>query len=299
MSDKKRTVGFVGVGNIGTPMVLSLLRAGIDVLVRDLRKDQAAECLAAGARFAESNEALVAECDVIGIAVVNDKQLTGLFRSEGGLLELARPGTTLIVHSTVLPATIKDLGKDVDAKGLKMIDAQVSGGDLRAREGDLAIMAGGDAADIEANRDYFDALSRRTEHMGPRGSGAGTKIAIQMMTFGNWMAAIECMRLARALGLEEKRLADFANDTTGYSWVSQVWGNYDRLLHTHPLAGTDDLFRMFDKDLFNAVLVARENGVSLPITSLSSQVMEQAMRERIELSADRYAQPPLAQAKSA
>ncbi len=92
MSDKKRTVGFVGVGNIGTPMVLSLLRAGIDVLVRDLRKDQAAECLAAGARFAESNEALVAECDVIGIAVVNDKQLTGLFRAEGGLLDLARPG---------------------------------------------------------------------------------------------------------------------------------------------------------------------------------------------------------------
>ena len=215
-------------------------------------------------------------------------QLTGLFRDEGGLLELARPGTTLIVHSTVLPNTIKSLGEDVDARGLKMIDAQVSGGDLRAREGDLAIMCGGDIADIEANRDYFDALSRRTEHLGPRGSGAGAKIAIQMMTFGNWMAAIECMRLARALGLDEKKLADFANDTTGYSWVSQVWGNYDRLLHTHPLAGTDDLYRMFDKDLFNAVLVARDHEVSLPITAVSSQVMEAAMRERIALSADTY-----------
>ena len=284
----RKTVGFVGVGNIGTPMVLSLLRGGLDVLVRDLRKDQAAECLAAGARFADSNQALAAECDVIGIAVVNDQQLTGLFRGEGGLLELVRPGTTLIVHSTVLPNTIKSLGEDVDAKGLKVIDAQVSGGDLRAREGDLAIMCGGDVADIEANRDYFDALSRRTEHLGPRGAGAGAKIAIQMMTFGNWMAAIECMRLARALGLDEKKLADFANDTTGYSWVSQVWGNYDRLLHTHPLAGTDDLYRMFDKDLFNAVLVARDHEVSLPITAVSSQMMEAAMRERIELSADTY-----------
>jgi len=283
-----KTVGFVGVGNIGTPMVLSLLREGIDVVVRDLRKEQAAECIAAGARFAESNDELSSECDVIGIAVVNDKQLTSLFRSAGGLLDVVRPGTTLIVHSTVLPATIKDLGKDVDAKGLKMIDAQVSGGDLRAREGDLAIMCGGEAADIEANQDYFNALSRRTEHLGPRGSGAGAKIAIQMMTFGNWMAAIECMRLARALGIEEKKLADFANDTTGYSWVSQVWGNYDRLLHVHPLAGTDDLFRMFDKDLFNALLVARENEVSLPITAVSSQVMEAAMRERIELSAGTY-----------
>lgn len=285
----KKTVGFVGVGNIGTPMVLSLLRAGFDVLVRDLNKDQAKEVINAGARFAGSNEQLTQECDVIGVAVVNDAQLTSLFTSAGGLLESARKGTTLIVHSTVLPKTILALGTDTDAKGLKMIDAQVSGGDLRAREGDLAVMCGGDPKDVEANSDYFSAISRRTEHLGPRGSGAGAKIAIQMMTFGNWMAAIECMRLARALGLDEKALADFANDTTGYSWVSQVWGNYDRLLHTHPLAGTEDLYRMFDKDLFNAVLVARENGVHLPITAVGSQVMEAAMKERIDLSVDQYA----------
>ncbi|MBF9020032.1 NAD-binding protein [Rhodobacterales bacterium HKCCA1058] len=285
----KKTVGFVGVGNIGTPMVLSLLRAGFDVLVRDLNKDQAKEVINAGARFAGSNEQLTQECDVIGVAVVNDAQLTSLFSSAGGLLESARKGTTLIVHSTVLPKTILALGTETDAKGLKMIDAQVSGGDLRAREGDLAVMCGGDPKDVEANSDYFSAISRRTEHLGPRGSGAGAKIAIQMMTFGNWMAAIECMRLARALGLDEKALADFANDTTGYSWVSQVWGNYDRLLHTHPLAGTEDLYRMFDKDLFNAVLVAREHGVHLPITAVGSQVMEAAMKERIDLSADQYA----------
>lgn len=285
----KKTVGFVGVGNIGTPMVLSLLRAGFDVLVRDLNKDQAKEVINAGARFAGSNEQLTQECDVIGVAVVNDAQLTSLFSGAGGLLESARKGTTLIVHSTVLPKTILALGTETDAKGLKMIDAQVSGGDLRAREGDLAVMCGGDPKDVEANSDYFSAISRRTEHLGPRGSGAGAKIAIQMMTFGNWMAAIECMRLARALGLDEKALADFANDTTGYSWVSQVWGNYDRLLHTHPLAGTEDLYRMFDKDLFNAVLVARENGVHLPITAVGSQVMEAAMKERIDLSADQYA----------
>jgi len=289
----KRTIGYVGVGNIGTPMVLSLLREGLDVLVRDLRKEQAAECLGAGARFAETNQQLADECDVIGVAVVNDKQLNALFRSEGGLLDVARPGTTLIVHSTVLPATIKALGEETDKRGLKMVDAQVSGGDLRARKGDLAIMCGGDPADIEANRDYFNAISRRTQHMGPRGSGAGAKLAIQMMTFGNWMAAIESMRLARSLGLEEKTLADFATDTTADSWVAQVWGNYDRLLHNHPLAGTDDLYRMFDKDLFNSVLVARDHGVSLPITALSSQVMEAAMRERIEYSADTYAPPAM------
>lgn len=92
----KKTVGFVGVGNIGTPMVLSLLRAGFDVLVRDLNKDQAKEVINAGARFAGSNEQLTQECDVIGVAVVNDAQLTSLFSSAGGLLESARKGTTLL-----------------------------------------------------------------------------------------------------------------------------------------------------------------------------------------------------------
>ncbi|MEI4473855.1 NAD(P)-dependent oxidoreductase [Frigidibacter sp. MR17.24] len=285
----KRTVGFVGVGNIGTPMVLSLLREGVGVLVRDLRKEQAAECLAGGARFAESNAQLCEECDTIGVAVVNDRQLNALFRSEGGLLDVARPGTTFIVHSTVLPETIRAIGEETDKRGLKLVDAQVSGGDLRARKGDLAIMCGGDPADIEANRDYFDAISRITQHMGPRGSGAGAKLSIQMMTFGNWMAAIESMRLARSLGLDEQVLAKFATDTTADSWVAQMWGNYDRLLHNHPLAGTEDLFRMFDKDLFNSVLVARDQGIELPLTALSSQIMKAAMQERIDYSADTYA----------
>ncbi|MBT9386830.1 NAD(P)-dependent oxidoreductase [Pseudooceanicola sp. CBS1P-1] len=289
---EKRTVGFVGVGNIGTPIVLSLLRAGLGVMVRDLNKDQAAECLGAGASFAESNAELTATCDTIGVAVVNDKQLNGLFRSPGGLLEVARPGTTFIVHSTVMPETILALGEETDARGLKLVDAQVSGGDLRAREGDLAIMCGGDPKDLEVNADYFDAISRRTEHMGPRGAGAGAKLAIQMMTFGNWMAAIESMRLARALGLEEKKLADFATDTTADSWVAQMWGNYDRLLHNHPLSGTDALFRMFDKDLFNSVVVGREAGIELPLTATSSQLMKAAMQERLDFSAATYAPAP-------
>jgi len=288
MSESKKTVGFVGAGNIGTPMVLSLLRDGFDVVVRDLRREAVSECLNAGARFAETNQALVDACDLIGIAVVNDAQLTKLICDEGGLLQLAKPGTLLIVHSTVLPATIRTLAEKLAAKGIHLLDAQISGGDLRAREGDLAIMVGGSADQLERGMPYFKALSRRTEHMGESGSGAATKIAIQMMTFGNWIAAMESMRLARALGIDEMKLANFATDTTADSWVAQTWGNYDRLLHKHPLAGTEDLFRLFDKDLFNAVAVAREVGVSLPVTAVGSQALAPSAKERIELSRDTY-----------
>ncbi len=284
MTNKSKTVGFVGAGNIGTPMILSLLRDGFDVVVRDLRREAVSECLDAGARFADSNQMLVDECDLIGIAVVNDAQLTRLTTGEDGLFDLAKPGTTLVVHSTVLPATIRSLGATAAEKGIRWVDAQISGGDLRAREGDLAIMVGGKPEDFEHCKPYLAALSRRAEYMGESGSGAGTKIAIQMMTFGNWLAAMESMSLARALGIDEKKLADFATDTTADSWVAQMWGNYDRLLNTHPLAGTEDLFRLFDKDLFNAVALGRELGLSLPVAAVGSQALAPLAKERIELT---------------
>ncbi|WP_181780026.1 NAD(P)-dependent oxidoreductase [Pseudonocardia pini] len=276
-----RTVGLVGLGNIGTPMGLSLLRAGLGLVVRDLREEAAAECVAAGARFAASNAELLDATDLIGIAVVDDRQLRALMLGEDGLLDQAKPGTTFIVHSTVLPATIHEVAAAADERGVNVVDAQVSGGDLRAREGDLALMVGGRAEDVERCTEYFAAVGRRAQHMGESGSGAATKVAIQMMTFGNWIAAMEAMRLARALGIDEKVLADFATDTTADSWVAQTWGNYDRLQREHRLAGTEDLYRLFDKDLFNGVALGRELGLQLPVTAVSSQVLADTWKERL------------------
>ena len=282
------TVGFVGLGNIGRPMVGSLLREGFDAAIRDVREEAAAPLVAAGARFMGSNRELAEAADLIGIAVVDDAQLLDLVTGKDGLIAFCKPGSLLVVHSTVLPATIRTIGAALDDKGIHLLDAQISGGDLRAKDGDLAVMVGGEQAQFDRCVDYFDAIGRRAELLGGRGAGATTKIAIQTMTFGNWMAAMESMRLARAAGLDEKTLADFATDTTADSWVAQVWGNYDRLLNTHPLAGTENLFRMFDKDLFNAVALGRELGVQLPMTAVGSQVLADAARERIELSKHLY-----------
>jgi 3-hydroxyisobutyrate dehydrogenase-like beta-hydroxyacid dehydrogenase len=286
MSQKPQpgTVGFVGLGNIGRPMVESLLRAGFDVAVRDVREEAAAPVVAAGARFMKSNQELADAADIIGIAVVNDEQLIDLVTGSGRLVDCCKPGSLLIVHSTVLPSTIREIGASLDEKGIHLLDAQISGGDLRAKEGDLAVMVGGDKAQFDRAADFFAAVGRRAELMGGRGAGATTKTAIQTMTFGNWMAAMESMRIARAAGLDEKKLADFATDTTADSWVAQVWGNYDRLLNTHPLSGSDDLYAFFDKDLFNAVVLARELGVRVPVTAAGSQALGDAARERVALT---------------
>ncbi|MES2534253.1 MAG: NAD(P)-dependent oxidoreductase [Pseudomonadota bacterium] len=281
MTSQSKPVGFVGIGNIGTPMVLSLIRGGFNVMVRDLRREAAAECLEGGAQFAASNQELADACDLIGVAVVNDAQVKSLLCDAGGLLEVMRPGTMLVLHSTILPATVRAMGEEAAKKGIRLVDAQLSGGDLRARKGDLAFMVGGTAEDFERSVAYLKPMGRRTEHMGDLGAGAATKIAIQMMTFGNWVAAMESMRLAGALGLDEKKLANFATDTTADSWVAQTWGNYDRLLREHRLNGSEELFRMFDKDLFNAVALGREIGVLLPATAVGSQVLASLAKERL------------------
>lgn len=277
------SIGFVGLGNIGTPMALSLLRAGHRVVVRDLREEAASETVAAGAVFAKTDADLVEQCRVIGIAVVDDRQLTGLLAGPEGLLSIAKPGTTFIAHSTVLPATIRTVASEAQERGMTLLDAQVSGGDLRAREGDLAVMVGGDRTTFESNAAYFDAIARCAVHMGESGSGAAAKIAVQMMTFGNWIAAMEAMRLARAAGIEESALAALAHEATSDSWVIQTWGNYDRLLREHRLFGTEDLFRMFDKDLFNAVAFAKDLGIQLPMTAVGSQVLAPAAKERLAM----------------
>lgn len=278
------TVGFVGLGNIGRPMVESLLRGGFDVVVREIREEAAVPVVAAGARAMRSNAELAEAADIIGIAVVNDAQLTRLVTGEDGLADRCRPGSLIVVHSTVLPSTIASIGERLDDRGIHLLDAQISGGDLRAQKGDLAIMVGGEQAQFDRCRDYFAAMGRRTELMGGRGAGASAKLAIQTMAMGNWLIAMEAMRLVRGAGLDEKAFADFATETTADSFVTQGWGNYDRVLREHPLAGTDDLYRFFDKDLYNAAALARDLRVYMPVTALGSQVLADALAERVELT---------------
>ena len=125
------TVGFVGLGNIGRPMVESLLRAGLDVAIRDVREEAAEPLVAAGARFMKTNQELADAADLIGIAVVDDNQLLDLVTGEGRLIDCCKPGSLLVVHSTVLPATIREIGAKLDEKGIHLLDAQISGGDYK------------------------------------------------------------------------------------------------------------------------------------------------------------------------
>ncbi|MQA06479.1 MAG: NAD-binding protein [Streptosporangiales bacterium] len=279
MSMEAGRVGFIGLGNIGLPMALTLLRSGREVWVHDVRPDAVQSCVEAGARAATPRE-MAAGCDLVGIAVLSDAQVTDVVT--GLLTGVDSTGPVVVVHSTILPATVTELDARTAEVGVGLVDAPVSGGDMGARAGTLTVMAGGRPEHLERCRPYFTAIGERVEAVGGVGSGAAAKLALQLMTYCNQLAALESVRLADAYGIEESAFVDLATETTGDSWIIRNWGFFDRLMRDHRLAGTDEMYQTYGKDLYDVVVAAREAGVSLPVAGVSAQEVAPSFRARYE-----------------
>jgi 3-hydroxyisobutyrate dehydrogenase len=165
-------VGFVGLGNIGRPMVQALLNAGWDVAVLDRVPDRADELADAGASVAKSPTDL-ADCEILVLAVPDDAAVESVLEGPDGWLEQSREGRTVIVHSTVLPETAARLSQVCADRGVGLLDAPVSGGADRAEKGDLTIMIGGDADVVERVRPLLDSEGSQVLIVGWSGHQAG------------------------------------------------------------------------------------------------------------------------------
>lgn len=284
MTAPNECVGFIGLGNIGEPMAITLVRAGFDVRVYDVRSEAVDACVAAGAQAAGSPRDVGAACDLVGIAVLNDEQVVETVAGPDGVFAGARPDTVAVVHSTVLPGTIGTLATAAAPGPFSVVDAPVSGGDMGARAGTLTVMAGGAEAAVERCRPYFAAIGERVDVMGEAGAGAAAKLALQLMTYVNQLAALESVRLADAYGISEDRLMDLATTTTADSWIIRNWGFFDRLLREHRHAGSDEVYQNYGKDLFDVMVAARESGVSLPVAGVAAQALRPSFKERYESS---------------
>ncbi|HJQ04746.1 MAG TPA: NAD(P)-dependent oxidoreductase [Nocardioides sp.] len=250
-------VGFVGLGNIGKPMALRLAQAdGIDLQVYDVAPDPVAELVAAGATAAPG----VAEMDVevLCVMVRDDDQVRQVAKE-------ARPGTVLVVHSTVAPGTPEELASG----GHAVLDAPVSGGSMGAADGTLAIMAGGDAAAFEAARPVLERMGTKVVHAGPVGAGTRMKLARNLIHFVAFTAVTEAQRLAEAAGLSLTDLGEVVRHTDA------ITGGPGAIMYratTAPIAADDFWHGVFDhvralgeKDLTFAIALADELGVDVPL----------------------------------
>ncbi len=279
-------VGFIGLGNIGLPMALNLIEDGFDVTVADLRSEPIETAVAAGATEETDLEHLAQTCDIIEIVVDGDEAVRSVVFEEE-LFSRMRPGTILIIHSTIRPQTMEELDEAGAEHGVVVMDAAVSGGDTGAKAGTLTIMVGGEPEYLEQCRGLFETIGEDIFHTGPVGSGQAAKLSNNIMTHGNHLLALEAMKLAEAYGIDEETMASVASVSTGGSWIIDNWGFYDRYLEEHTLAGSDELYFFLRHATKDALAAAAEKNVALPLAGLSSEYRPIALAERYQQLIDK------------
>src|SRR5215207_3113488 len=265
-------VGFIGLGNIGKPMAINVVEAGFDVMVYDLRQEPLQELAALGAKVARSAQEIGAHGEIIELVVVDDAQVEAVTMGEGGVLNGAKPGSVIAIHSTVHPRTIRKIAELAKAKGIGVIDAEVSGGDRGAQNKALCYMVGGDKALFEKCRPVFATSGANIFHLGDLGSGAVAKLAHNLIVYVNMMAASEGMRLAEKAGLDLKAMQEVVHAGAAQSRIADNWLQQRRLKDTYT-TGPQGLMQLIHKDLRLALELGHDVGIGLPGAALVQQLI--------------------------
>lgn len=264
------TVGVIGLGEMGLPMARRLRGAGFHVLGRDVDDKRARELATFGGEIVPSAGDVGAGSDVTIVMVRTPVQAEAVVLGEGGVLERARRGTLLIVMSTVGVPCMRRLADAARRRGLRFLDAPVSGGRARAEDGTLTIIVGGAAADVEAARPLLAAMGTQIEHVGEAGAGTTVKMANQVLLTVSLLAAREMADLTGAAGLAAEAVWNVLRTCTGTTWVVEHWPVVREWIEGYRPGTSLDILV---KDTGLALDTAREAGVSAPVLGLVSQLI--------------------------
>ncbi|MFB4303097.1 NAD(P)-dependent oxidoreductase [Actinomadura sp. NTSP31] len=277
MSDIVR-VGFVGLGDIGKPMATRLAgrqaEAGLALSVFDLAPAPVEELVAAGAKAAGGVGALAAGSDVLCVMVNNDRQVRSVL-DEVLAAAGAGAGLTVAVHSTVAPETPAELEERAARKGVRLVDAPVSGGAMGAGTGELAVMVGGAEEAFAAVRPVLDVLAKKVVHAGPIGAGTRFKLARNLMHYAAFTAATEAQRLAEAAGLDITALGEVVRHTDALTGGPGAIMYRDTTAELAPgsfwFTTFDHVRQLAEKDLDFAIALADELGVDVPMARIARE----------------------------
>jgi len=263
-----QVIGFIGLGIMGRPMAKNLLKAGYPLIVHSRSRPPVQELVKAGAKDAGSPKAVAAQADVLITMLPNSPDVELVALGPDGIVEGARPGLLFLDMSTISPLVSQKVGKALSARGVRMLDAPVSGGERGAIDAALSIMVGGDAADFETALPVFQALGKTITHLGPLGAGGFTKLANQVIVAVNLTALGEALTLARKAGLDRAlTLKALGGGLAGSRCLEQKTPNY--------VAGTYNPGFKIDlhfKDLGLIMESARALGVPLPATAVVQEL---------------------------
>ena len=263
-------VGFIGLGIMGKPMAKNLIEAGYDVVVYNRTREKAEDLASEGATVADSPKGVAEQSDIIITMLPDSPQVKEVLAGEDGVLEGVREGALIVDMSTISPVVTEELSQKAKEKGASMLDAPVSGGDVGAIEGTLAIMVGGSEEDFERAKPLFEVMGKTVTHVGPSGTGQVVKAANQIVVALTIEAVSEALVLGSKGGVAPEKILDVLGGGLAGNKVMEL--KREKMLE-HSF---DPGFRieLHHKDLGIALAAGREYGVTLPVTAIVDQMLE-------------------------
>ncbi|MFT3671658.1 NAD(P)-dependent oxidoreductase [Aestuariivirga sp.] len=256
--------GYIGLGNLGGHLAMSLIRNGFEVVVNDIDRKLGERHVAAGATWADSPQALAAQVDHVFTCLpspaVSEKVLTQI-------LETLKPGSTWLENSTNGRDEMIRLSKMAEAKGVRTLECPVTGGVHLAARGEITVLVGGESELFEFQRKALQSIGKKIFHMGPVGSAAIIKVITNMLAFIHLVADAEALMLAKRGGLDLAQAWHAITASSGTSFVHETEGQLI-LNGSYDIAFTMDLAL---KDLGFAMSFGKEFGVPLDLASMTNQ----------------------------
>ena len=261
-------VAFIGMGTMGAPMALNILKTGHEVVVHNRTREKELPLTEAGALRAGTPAEAAKSAGIIITCVSDTPDVEAIVLGSEGIIQTATAGSLVIDMSTISPAATRDMAAALAEKEIRMMDAPVSGGSEGAQNGTLAIMVGGAAEDVQHAMPVLEAMGKTITHVGGIGSGQVTKAINQTILAGVFMGVAEGMVLGMKAGLDMQKVIEAISGGAAGSWVLSNRA-MNMVNNTYPLGFRA---RLHHKDLGIALEAARDLGVALPVGALVDQI---------------------------
>lgn len=262
-------IGFIGLGIMGKPMAANLAKAGHELVVLDRNADVVDEVVDGGATTLATPAEVAAAVDMVITMVPDSPQVRAVALGEGGLIEGAQEGLLYADMSSISPIASQEVAEALGAKGVRMVDAPVSGGEPKAIDGSLAVMVGGAKDDFDEMKPVLDAMASSVTYVGPIGAGNIAKVANQVVVALNIAAVAEAFTLAQKAGVDPEMVYEAIRGGLAGSTVMDAKGPMMLEGNTKP----GFRINLHIKDLNNALATSHEVGAPLPLTAAVREMM--------------------------
>ncbi|QQZ31063.1 NAD-binding protein [Thiothrix subterranea] len=263
-------IGWIGPGIMGLPMCKNLMKAGFTLAVYARRPEAAQELVNQGVEYYANPAALAANVDIV-ISIVSDTpDVEAVLLGDNGVIAGGKPGLLVVDMSTISPVTTRAIAEKLSEKGIRMLDAPVSGGDVGAIAGTLTIMVGGNADDLEYARPALAAMGKTITHIGNHGAGQLAKACNQLIAAQTVIAVTEAFEMAKAAGVDPAKVRSALLGGFAYSKVLELHGQ--RILDENFQPGFKA--HLHNKDMHIVIDTAATFGLNLPGTQRAADYMQ-------------------------